>query len=149
VTDRLRTGAVLCAKDMHRLARFFSRVAALDICETQADYVALGCPGFQLIVLRAPKEPELVRLLLDAGSRTEVRFDGETPLIYAARLGREKAVLELVAAGADITARDSGGRAAADHARKKRLSEAVLAALGDQTMAATTPHRARRKRRTG
>ncbi len=77
------------------------------------------------------KEPELVRLLLRAGSRTEVRFDGETPLIYAARLGREKAVLELVAAGADIMARDAKGRTAAEHARKKRLSPSVLAALGD------------------
>lgn len=93
------------------------------------------------------KEPELVRLLLDAGSRTEVRFDGETPLIYAARLGREKAVLELVAAGADITARDSGGRTAAEHARKKRLSQAVLTALGDQQTASPAPHRTRRKRR--
>src|SRR4051812_7062043 len=43
-------------------------------------------------------QPKLVRLLLDAGSKTEVRFGGETPLIYAARLGREQAVLELVAA---------------------------------------------------
>ena len=78
------------------------------------------------------KEPELVRLLLDAGSKTEVRFDGETPLIYAARLAREKAILELVAAGADITARDAKGRTAADHARKKRLSQAILVALGER-----------------
>jgi ankyrin repeat protein len=36
------------------------------------------------------KEPDLVRLLLRAGSQPNVRFDGETPLIYAARLGRER-----------------------------------------------------------
>jgi len=75
-------------------------------------------------------EPDLVRLLLRAGSRPNVRFDGETPLIYAARLGREKAVLALVAAGADTTARDAKDRTAADHARRKRLSSAVLAVLG-------------------
>jgi hypothetical protein len=81
-------------------------------------------------------EPELVRLLLRAGSRTDVRFDGETPLIYAARLARVKPILELLAAGADVTARDGKGRSAADHGRRKRLPEAVLAALG----AASPPH---------
>lgn len=75
-------------------------------------------------------EPHLLRLLLRAGSRTDVRFDGQTPLIYAARLGREKAVLELVAAGADVTARDAKGRTAADHALRNRLTPAILAALG-------------------
>jgi ankyrin repeat protein len=93
------------------------------------------------------KEPELVRLLLDAGSRTEVRFDGETPLIYAARLGRERAVLELVASGADITARDSKGHTAAEHARKKRLSQTVLVALGEQQTANPVLNRPRRLRR--
>ena len=91
----------------------------------------------------------MVRLLLDAGSRTEVRFGGETPLIYAARLGREKAVLELVAAGADITARDSKGRTAAEHARKKHLSQAVLTALGEQQTANPALKRTRRRRRAG
>jgi uncharacterized protein len=81
------------------------------------------------------KEPELVRLLLRAGASPNVRFDGETPLIYAARLAREDAVLLLVAAGADVTARDAKGRTAADHARKRRLSAAVLAALGGVTSA--------------
>lgn len=75
------------------------------------------------------REPDLVRLLLRGGSRPNVRFDGETPLIYAARLGREQEALALVAAGADITARDAKGRTAADHARRKRLSSAVLAVL--------------------
>jgi len=95
------------------------------------------------------KEPELVRLLLGAGSKTEVRFDGETPLIYAARLGREKAVLELVAAGADITARDSKGCTAAEHARRKRLSQAVLTALGEQQTVNSALNWTHRKRRAG
>ena len=95
------------------------------------------------------KEPELVRMLLDAGSRTEVRFDGETPLIYAARLGREKAILELIAGGADIGARDSKGRTALDHARKRRLPPALLVALGDGRTANPALNRTRRKRRSG
>lgn len=75
-------------------------------------------------------EPDLVRVLLRAGSRPNVRFGGETPLIYAARLGREQAVRLLVAAGADVGGRDAKDRTAADHARRKRLSPAVLAVLG-------------------
>lgn len=64
------------------------------------------------------------------GSRPNVCFDGETLLIYAARLGREQELLALVADGADITARDAKGRTVADHARRKRLPPAVLAVLG-------------------
>ncbi|HEV7671767.1 MAG TPA: hypothetical protein VGS22_24870 [Thermoanaerobaculia bacterium] len=74
-------------------------------------------------------EAEWVRKLLAAGSKTEIRAEGATPLIYAARLGREKAILHLVAAGANTGARDAQGRTAADLARKKRLSPAILAAL--------------------
>jgi uncharacterized protein len=78
-------------------------------------------------------EPEWIRRLLAAGAKTEIRAGGGTPLLYAARLGREKAILELVAAGADISARDAQGRTAAELAKKKRLSSTVLAALGDST----------------
>lgn len=92
-------------------------------------------------------EPDLVRLLLAAGSNASLRFDGETPLIYAARLGREKIVLDLVAAGADVGARDAKGRTAAEHARKKRLSHAVLVALGDAQPPAVPRQRAGRRSR--
>ena len=78
-----------------------------------------------------PNEPALVRLLLAAGSRTDVRFDRETPLICAARPGREKVLRHLLAAGADVTARDARGRTAADPARRRRLGPAVMAALGE------------------
>lgn len=97
-------------------------------------------------------EPDLVRLLLAAGSRTTVVFGGETPLHYAARLGRERVVRELIAAGADVAARDAKGRTAAAHARRKRLSRDVLAALGDERAAGAAPdlgRRGRRGRRTG
>jgi len=87
-------------------------------------------PDYCLYTVVWSNQPDMVRLLLRAGSKTEVRFDGETPLLYAARLGREKPLLELIKGGADVSARDSKGRTAADHARRKRLPDAVLATLG-------------------
>ncbi|HEY8515397.1 MAG TPA: hypothetical protein VIS07_07780, partial [Candidatus Binatia bacterium] len=52
---------------------------------------------------------ETARLLLKAGARTELRFDGETPLLYAARLGREALILELVAWKANVRVKDAKG----------------------------------------
>jgi uncharacterized protein len=74
----------------------------------------------------------LTRMLLKAGARTELRFDGETPLVYAARLGREAAILALVAGGADIRAVGKKGRTPHELARKKRVASAVLAKLAPQ-----------------
>jgi ankyrin repeat protein len=71
-----------------------------------------------------------LRLLLAAGSRTDLTFDGETPLLYAARLGREGPLRELVRAGARIDVKDRKGRSPLDHARRKRLSPSTLELLG-------------------
>ena len=72
---------------------------------------------------------DLLRLLLRAGSDTELRFGGETPLHYAARLGRIEAVLALIGAGARTDARDRKGMTPLDHARKKQLGSRVIAAM--------------------
>jgi ankyrin repeat protein len=71
----------------------------------------------------------LLKLLLRAGSDTELRFGGETPLHYAARLGREEALFALVGSGAQISARDRKDMTPLDHARKKQLSSKVIALL--------------------
>lgn len=73
---------------------------------------------------------QMAKLLLAAGARTELRFAGETPLLYAARLEREPLILELVRAKANVDVRDSKGKTPLDYARKKRLGTAVIAALG-------------------
>lgn len=72
---------------------------------------------------------DLLKLLLKAGSDTELRFGGETPLHYAARLGRENALLALVGAGAQTSARDRKGLTPLDHARKKQLGSKSIALL--------------------
>jgi ankyrin repeat protein len=74
----------------------------------------------------------MARLLLNAGSRTEVKFHGETPLIYAARLGRKEVLRELVARKANLRARDSHGMTALDYAIKKRLGPELVQMLGGQ-----------------
>lgn len=71
----------------------------------------------------------LTRSLLQAGARTDLRADGETPLLYAARLGREPVIEALLAAGADVHIGDGKGRTAYELARKKRVATSILAML--------------------
>lgn len=75
-------------------------------------------------------DQRLLKVLLNAGSRTELTFDGQTPLIYAARLGRELVIPDLIRANAHVSAKDSKGRTPLDYAVKKRLSQEVITALG-------------------
>lgn len=75
-------------------------------------------------------DPRLMKVLLKAGSRTDLIFDGETPLIYAARLGRELVIPDLLRANASVSAKDSKGLTPLDYAVKKRLSDEVITALG-------------------
>lgn len=72
----------------------------------------------------------MIKALLKAGSRTELRFAGETPLVYAARLGREAVIPDLVRANASLAARDAKGMTPLDHALRKRLSDKTVVALG-------------------
>jgi ankyrin repeat protein len=73
-----------------------------------------------------------VRTLLGRGAPADGRAHGETPLIYAARLRRERLVALLLEHGADPTATDARGRTALDHARRKKLGAATLARLAGQ-----------------
>jgi len=86
-------------------------------------------PDYCLWATAWANDVALTRLLLQAGARTELRFAGETPLVYAARLGREPVILALVAAKADIRATDTKGRTPLELARKKRVAAGVLAKL--------------------
>ena len=54
----------------------------------------------------------LVSLGLDVNSRDEIR--GYTPLMHAAECENEKAITALLAAGADVNAKDAEGKTALD-----------------------------------
>ncbi len=88
-------------------------------------------PDWCLFAVVWANDAPLARMLLKAGSKTELKFSGETPLHYAARLGREPVINELVAAGADIRAGDSKGKTPLEYVRKKRLGERTRLLLGE------------------
>jgi len=74
-------------------------------------------------------DPELCRALLAAKPRLDLRARGETPIFYAARLQRLKALDLLIAAGADPLIPDPQGRSAIDIARLRRLPTSFIERL--------------------
>ncbi|HEY6255248.1 MAG TPA: ankyrin repeat domain-containing protein [Xanthobacteraceae bacterium] len=71
----------------------------------------------------------LLRELLQAKPRLNLRAHGETPIFYAARLKRLKTLDLLIAVGADPSIADREGRDAVDIARLRRLPHGVIALL--------------------
>lgn len=71
----------------------------------------------------------LCRALLAAKPRLNLRAHGETPLFYAARLQRLKALGVLLEAGADPAVADDRGRDAVAIARARRLPKEIIARL--------------------
>lgn len=62
--------------------------------------------------------PAALRVLLDAGAPLDARSpNGTTPLMMAARYGKEESVDLLLARGADVRARNDAGATAAEFAR--------------------------------
>jgi predicted enzyme related to lactoylglutathione lyase len=53
MTDHSRTGAVLFASDVHRVAAFYVAALGLDEADRADDHRVLESPGFQLVVHRA------------------------------------------------------------------------------------------------
>jgi ankyrin repeat protein len=73
----------------------------------------------------------LCRDLLRSKPRLNLRAHGETPLFYAARLKRLKALELLLDAGADPTIADDRGRDAVAIAQARRLPKRVIDRLAD------------------
>lgn len=72
---------------------------------------------------------EMARRLLSHGASLEERLHGETPLLYAARLGREPITELLLAHGANRSAQDAKGLTALDYAQKRRFGPQTLKLL--------------------
>jgi ankyrin repeat protein len=74
-------------------------------------------------------DAELCRVLLQAKPRLNLRAHGETPIFYAARLQRLKALDLLIEAGADPTITDDRGRDALEIALARRLPKEFIERL--------------------
>jgi uncharacterized protein len=68
----------------------------------------------------------MCRALLQARPLLNLREHGETPVFYAARLGRLKTLELLLDAGADVSVADFKGRDAVDIAVARRLPQALI-----------------------
>jgi ankyrin repeat protein len=75
----------------------------------------------------------LCRELLKTKPRLNLVAHGETPIFYAARLQRLKALRLLIDAGADPGIRDPRGRDALDIARARRLPKDLIERLEELT----------------
>lgn len=72
---------------------------------------------------------DILRMLIDAGAVLDVRADGVTPLLYAARLGRVATLRVLLDAGADLRATDRKGNTPYRLARRSGVPPDLLARL--------------------
>lgn len=68
----------------------------------------------------------MCRALLQAQPLLNLREHGETPVFYAARLGRLKTLELLLGAGADVSVADFKGRDAVDIALARRLPQGLI-----------------------
>jgi ankyrin repeat protein len=75
-------------------------------------------------------QPELIAFLLTHGADANARLsDGRTPLMLAARLGKEERIPLLIAKGADVNARDQQGATALMVASTVRWEEAAMSMM--------------------
>ena len=72
---------------------------------------------------------DMMRALLGADPRLNLRAHGETPIFYAARTQRLKTLDLLIKAGADPSVHDDRGRDAVEIAKARRLPKDMIARL--------------------
>lgn len=88
-----------------------------------------GDPSHALWTATFQHDVALMRVLLAAKPKLNLRAHGETPIFYAARTQRLKVLGLLIKAGADPSIKDDRGRDAIDIARARRLPKDVIAQL--------------------
>ena len=88
-----------------------------------------GDASYSLWTASFQHDVPLMRVLLAARPKLDLRAHGETPIFYAARTRRLKALALLIKAGADPAIKDDRGRDAVEIARARRLPKDVIAQL--------------------
>jgi ankyrin repeat protein len=82
---------------------------------------------YPLFRLTESDDAEILKLMVQQGAdiNAVAKWYNETPLIYAAKMGKTKAVKFLLQHGANINTRDGKGFTALDHARNEGYNEIV------------------------
>ncbi|WOH65360.1 VOC family protein [Bradyrhizobium sp. BWA-3-5] len=75
------TGAVLYAKDLHRLVQFYTAVAGLDVQKIERAYAVLGREPSQLVIVRIPKR---IAAAIQITTPPKRREDTPIKLVFAA-----------------------------------------------------------------
>jgi uncharacterized protein len=88
-----------------------------------------GDPSYSLWTAVFRDNADMMRALLAARPRLDLRAHGETPIFSAARLQRLKTLELLITAGADPRIQDDRGRDAVDIAKARRLPKDLIARL--------------------
>jgi predicted enzyme related to lactoylglutathione lyase len=80
MTHRGLIGAVLYAKDLHRLVEFYSAVAGLDVQAIQDGFAVLGDESSQFVIVRIPKR---IADSISIATPPERREDTPVKLVFA------------------------------------------------------------------
>jgi uncharacterized protein len=137
VTALLKAGAPLEAQVPMPAEEGDFRANAVWYAASRGENLALvkfllrrsGDPSYSLWTAVLRDNADMLRALLAAKPRLDLRAHGETPIFYAARLQRLKTLDLLIAAGAHPRITDDRGRDAVDIAKVRRLPKDVIARL--------------------
>src|SRR5215831_15271516 len=88
-----RTGAVLFAKNLDRVAAFYSAVLGLTEANRADDHILLESPGFQLVVHRIPWRTSSAADVTNPPTRRATA--AFKPVFFVPRIAHLRAVAEL------------------------------------------------------
>lgn len=102
MTEQLKPGAVLFAKDLPRVARFYETLLSMAVVLTQQDLIVLESDAFQLVIHPIP---EAVARAITITSPPHRRTDVPTKLVFPVS-SIARARLEAPALGGAVDASD-------------------------------------------
>lgn len=79
MSDQIRAGAVLYARDVERLQAFYQAVTGLAVEQAESDHVALASSSFQLVILGIP---ERIAASIEIGTPPRRRTDTPVKLVF-------------------------------------------------------------------
>src|SRR5262249_30335395 len=107
MTHRGLIGAVLYAKDLGRLADFYSSVAGIELQTIEKGYAILGSRPSQFVIVRIPKR---IADTIDITTPPEPREDTPHKLVFAVEdMARARCLAAELGGGMNAVVRGGGG----------------------------------------